>query len=349
MIEDKLGLEDSEYWGDPWRTRKAAQRELMNKGDEGLVLGAPSEVPLNQRQTVPAALIRVSKLTSVRRIPSAPCLILAASDLQTYELRAGLALPPAPPTATKTRGSGKKDSFSNDTTAMVSEGHTLDLAARLGIPTVRGEHVVTAILLDKVSNQCRVKVVESAGYQDPAVDEFVKEFRASKLKPEEVSPPAGTPLPNYQADDDSLDVPTEVGFALSLSRVQAFDPEEAECVLRGSYRLPIQPQHATKTEEGEESPEDTSRVPISLLLTGSADPTPIVLKLVVPSFEPLESDGDQQLATGHFALDLCQMTNLMVTPQTYFVYAFSGEVQSRPVQTAFVRLPVEELESVESG
>jgi hypothetical protein len=270
MIEDKLALQDEEYWGDPWRTRRAVQRPLMQKGQDGLVLGAPSSVPLNQRQSLPVALIRVCKLTTVSKVRSRPTLILTAMDMGSYELRAGLALPPGgPPVAAKKRGKPPgKDSFSDDDSAMVGEGHTVDLAARLGVPVTRGEHVVTAILLDQVSNRCRMKVVESAGYEDPVADAFVAEFRASKLKPQPIYPRPGGRLPSYRLLDASPVIPAEAGITLVLPRVQAFDPEETECVLRGSFRLPIQPQHVVQPEEGEEPPEDTARVPITLILTG---------------------------------------------------------------------------------
>ena len=56
MNEDKFGLKDEEYWSDPWRTRKAVQRPLMQKNQEGLLLGTPTIVPLNQYQSFPVAL-----------------------------------------------------------------------------------------------------------------------------------------------------------------------------------------------------------------------------------------------------------------------------------------------------
>ena len=94
---------------------------------------------------------------------------------------------------------------------------------------------------------------------------------------------------------------------------------------------------------------ETARVPVSLLLTGSAEPTPQILKLTVPSYTPLESAGGHTIATGYFSLDLCRIANLLVTPQTYFIYAFSGEVMTSAVPTAFVRLPEEDMEAAESS
>src|SRR5580700_1426535 len=150
MTEDKFDLRDDEYWSDPWRTRKTIQRPMMQKNQEGLVLGAPAIVPLNQRQNFPVALLRVGKLTTLGKIPSRPNVIITAMDLSTGELRARLALPdvgrPSNGTASQKPPAGR-DSFSADATAMVGEGHTIDLASRLQLPAARGEHLVTAILL----------------------------------------------------------------------------------------------------------------------------------------------------------------------------------------------------------
>ena len=93
MIEDKFGLEDEEYWADPWRTRKALQRPLMQKGEEGMVLGAPGRVALNLHRDFPVALIRVARLTTFPKIPSRDTVIITALELGTNELRARLALP----------------------------------------------------------------------------------------------------------------------------------------------------------------------------------------------------------------------------------------------------------------
>jgi len=352
MNEDKFGLKDEEYWSDPWRTRKAIQRPLMQKNQEGLLLGAPTIVPLNQYQSFPVALLRVCRLTTLSKIPSRPNVIIAAMDLFTGELRAQLALPDGsrrPSNGTSPRSAGpaaSRDSFSDDDTAMIGEGHLIDLATRLQLPAMRGEYLVSAILLDKVSNRCRMKVVESAGYDDPAVDDFIREYRASRRKPPTVFPEPGDPLPFYQRQEDSPAIPADIGIALSVTRVSVFSPR-TRCVVTGSYRLRIQPQHVVKPVAGGVA-QETARVPVSLLITGSADPAPRVLKLVVPSYEPLKSAGNETVAAGYFSLDLCRLTNLLVTPQTFFIYAFSAEVMTAAVPAAFVRLPEEDVDAVQS-
>lgn len=389
MVEDKFGLRDEEYWSDPWRNRSALQRPLMQKSQEGLVLGAPGNVALNQYRSFPVALIRVAKLTTIAKIPSRPTLIIAAVNLNTYELRARLALPDIwrPVRAAEAAGaSAGRDSFSGDDSAMLSEGHTIDLATRLSLPAVRGEYLLTAILLDQVSNRCRMKLRDSAGYDDPAVDDFVREYLASRQMRPPLFPAAALPLPSYQHQEGSPPVPEQPDISLSVTRVSVFAPG-ARCIVKGSFRLPIQPHHvvepvaqaaeiasvheqapgaavpqapvagftASVADQAVDAaaaapgaaaavpaPVETARIPITLLLTGSADPRPQLVKLVVPSYAPLETLDGRTLAVGHFSFDLCRHADLMITPQTHFIYAFSGEVMTPAVPAAFVRLPEEE-------
>jgi hypothetical protein len=368
VIEDRFGLEDEEYWSDIWRTRRTVQRPLMQSGTEGLMLGAPPHAPMDQHEDLPVALLRVCKPASAARLPTHAYVVLAAVDLATWELRARLALPPRPAPPAPPSASGAPpapDSFSGDDTAMLSEGHTVDLAALLELPEARREYLVTAILLDQVSNRVSTKRVESAGYQDDAVDSYLGELLAARMKPPEVHPPAGDPLPVYAANEQSPPLPGRAGVALVVPRVSAFGPEE-ECVVRGSFRLEIRAQHRSRPKDAAgpdrqpqaapapeaqaaPGPEETARVPISLLLIGSADPNPLVVRLVVPCTEPVQVEGERPIAIGYFAFDLAKIPGVKISPQTYFIYAFAGEAMTGPIPAAFVRLPVEDAERATSS
>lgn len=345
MIEDRFGIKDEEYWFDPWPNRKVVQRALMQKGEEGLVLGAPASVALSLHADFPAAFIRVAKLTTFAKIPSRESVIIAAMEPNSNQLYARLALPwsPARPAAPAAGNPpAGRDSFSGDDSAMMSEGHTLDLAAWLGLPRARGEYLLSAILRDTVSNRCRMKLADSAGFDDPAVDDFVREYRASKLKPREVFPPAADPLTSYRRQENSPALPDEPGIALSVPRVQLFS-SKTRCMVSGSFRLPIQAQRpgAPDLEAGApaNAPVETARVPIALLITGSTDATPQIVNLVIPSYEPVKTAAGRQQAVGHFSFDLCRIARLLTTPQTFFIYAFAGEVMTPAIPCAFVRLP----------
>ena len=348
MIEDRFGLNNDEYWSDPWRKRRLVQRPFMQKGEEGLLLGTPGVVALNEHADFPAAIIRVCKLTTVARVPSRSSLIITAMDLDTWTLRAQLALP-AGGRATRRAPLGEpaRDSFSGDDSAMISEGHTVNLAAHLGLPASRRSYLVNAILLDQVSNRSRMKVVESAGFEDAEVDVFLREFLASRAKPLPVFPAVGDPVPDYGSQKSSPEVPDETGLTLIAARVSAFSPGE-RCIVRGSFRLPILAQHRIKIGDDWHPPiaipEEVARVPISLLVTGSVDAQPQVFRLVVPCYEPLMEREGETLAVGQFAIDLCALPGVRISPQTYFLYGFAGEVMTPAVPAAFVQLPADALE-----
>src|SRR5437763_3030840 len=129
-IENVFGISDEEFWSDPWRTRKAVQRPLLQKNQDGLLLGTPCTVALNQHSTFPAALIRVAGPATLGKIPSRPSMVITAFDLGTNELRAQLALSDTRrlrANSAPVKSAGGKDSFSEDASAMMSEGHSIDL------------------------------------------------------------------------------------------------------------------------------------------------------------------------------------------------------------------------------
>ena len=137
-------------------------------------------------------------------------------------------------------------------------------------------------------------------------------------------------------------MPGELGINMMVKRVNLMSA--GECVLSASFRLPVEapfvmPGNSDAAQATSSSKRQTAIVPITLLLTGSVDRSPQVIRLRVPSYTPVTTEGAQTVATGHFTLDLWQMANLGVTPQTFFIYAFSGPLMIGPVPTAFVSLP----------
>ncbi len=346
-----LNLADDAYWTDPWQTRKAVQRSLMQSGDEGFLIGAPSAVPLDRRDRFPVAVLYARKLNGGRGVNFRASAIITAMDLHTHALHAAPAFGSRNRTSSPTAAGGasaKKapaDSFSNDDTAMVCEGHTIDLAKRLNIPHQRGEYIVHLVCLDQVSNGCPMKLVESAVYQDPAVDAYIAEQLESQPTPTRPVPTPGTPVPCYDARDNSPKIPAAAGIAMDIDRVTPID-EATSCIVRGSYRLPVRPQHIL--DHDDDSPSQavgdysswTAMVPITLLLTGTVNAAPVTISLLVPTSHDLVPAGDGVHVTGHFAVDLCRLADLASTPQTYFVYAFSGPVMSGPTPAAFVEMPV---------
>ncbi len=333
-LDLRLGLEDAAFWTDPWRTRKVLQRALMAGKEEAFVIDLPEKVPLDARDSIPLAVVRVSKVGA--ESPFVRSSVLTALNLYTGELSAALAFDP-PATSGGPAGVGGADD------AMIGEGHLIDLAKRLRLPLLRGDYLVTLLVMDKVSARRRVRVVESSAFEDPAVEAFLRSQVAARgERPRPFPEPGSDPrsiLPLYEALDESPPLPAQPGVALSIERVNLLPA--SECVVFGSYRLPVEARHVTpastlKTEPGA----PTAVIPITLLLTGSVDAAPRLARLQVPCKQPLVEVDGQAVATGHFAVDLAKLVRLGLTPQTYFVYAFAGGTLSGPVLTAFVRVPL---------
>lgn len=356
MIADLFALEDESYWSDPWANRKAIQRPLMQSGRESFIIGAPKVVALDRHRTLPLAILRVRKAQGGSPADFRAMAVVAAWDFQSHRLNARLAFPRAAsgasafsPSGSRSAASGsagsaggKGDSFSGDASAMIGEASTLDLASRLQLPPASGEYVVSLLCLNEVSNSCRMRVIDSAAFQDEEAEAFLRAYREEQLGPPRIHPEAGAGSTSYHPDSKSPEIPEEIGIALSVQRVTVIRADRP-CLVHGSFRLPVPRALPTVASgpkphpgTGPQTSDPTAIVPIALLLTGSVDPTPLVLNLNVPSYAPLEGSGDEAIATGHFTLDLGAHAPLVHTVQTCFLYAFSGEIMSGPALAAFV-------------
>jgi hypothetical protein len=348
--EDIFGLEDKDYWSDPWRTRRSVQRQMMESGADAFVIGAPRLVALSEHSTLPLAILRVCNPKVATSIPTKGIAIVTAVDLNTRELRARLAFDPEPESAAPYLGdgSGKPDTFANDPTAMRSDALTVDLAQRLHIPMLHGEHLLSVIMRERVSNRCRMKLVESTSYEDPEVDKFVSEFQSRQDGPLGITPQPRPAIASYEAHPRSPEIPKEPGVTLAVERVSVLTAAP-RCLVFGSYRLPVRsrdrvqmlsvPEQAITPNGAAIVESGGALVRISLLLTGSVDTAPQILSMKVPS--RMVTPGENPLADGHFALDLCKLLKFSGRPQTYFVYAFSGEVMAGPCLAAFVNVPAD--------
>ncbi|HKP98198.1 MAG TPA: hypothetical protein VJ385_20880, partial [Fibrobacteria bacterium] len=124
MIKDAFALEDEAYWTDPWANRKAMQRPLMQRGEEGFLIGAPKVVALDRHKSLPLAILRVRKAQGGSPVDFRAAAVVAVWDGNARRLRARLAFPKpasAPAPEPSAAPGGKGDSFSGDATAMQSE------------------------------------------------------------------------------------------------------------------------------------------------------------------------------------------------------------------------------------
>ncbi len=212
------------------------------------------------------------------------------------------------------------------------------------IPWERGTYEARVVIRDQVSNAVRSSIQDPPpAYGDPEVAKFLASQRAPAGLPKPVAPTPGDPLPSYAKRDDSPAVPAKAGIAFEVPRIVVLDAG-VTANLRMSIRLPVvRGDHvppAPPPEPGARPrpPRPTAILPVHLLLTGSEEPEPLLLTLRIPTWTPLDPAQDGQEATGHATLDLFQLYKPLreAKPQTFFVYALSGEAFTGPVLMALV-------------
>lgn len=351
-----LGMKDEAFWEDPHGEDEAVQTRLIDDGFQGLLVDAPARLPIARRQTLPLVGVHAVSLRETHTLDLRRAAIAVAVKLETNEVWADLAFEPRdrPP-----EGAGliAPDPPLED----VPEGCTLvsfdaDLRARLRLPWEPGTLLVGLIVRERTSNRVTTKL-ESAppAFRDPAVAAF-KATHERALYPQPIWPQAvpGRPLPSYRARKDSPPVPEAVGIALAVERLIPERPG-ADVLLRGSFRLPVLERERVKPREGAPvsddprarragevwqdpgDPDATAVIPITIVATGARRPAPLVLRLQVPSHDPIDPAAKAPVVTGHFAVELRgQGGGDELAAQTSFIYALSGQVLAGPAVVALV-------------
>jgi hypothetical protein len=330
MASNAFGLEDRDFWGDPFEREEDDSAEMPPLG---LVIAAPSFVPMLERQTLPLLARYTSNAIDLVGATFGQTAIVVAVDVQRNALFAAYATDHGDriwPTIDPAKMPSPDE--------MESSRHIVELRDRLEVPWQHAEYLVTVILRGKVSNRARVVVAtKPPGTEDPAVREFLESKRA-QIGPAPVWPPATTPMVSYERTPASPPLPDAEGIALAVERVVVLR-EGSRLMLHGSFRLRIDredivPPSPTHMEPGVRRP--AAIVAIHLVLTGSEDAFPIVLRLRAPSYDPIPASEARPTVTGFFAFDIASVTRLQDFPQTFFLYAFSREVMTGPVMMATV-------------
>lgn len=289
-----------------------------------LVLDAPRRVALGTRETLPAVAARIGSSAELLAFDLGSRGLLVAIDQLSGELRWGvLGREDAPPPTLKP---GVKPAPGREAESIVLEArHKLRLPWRSGV--VR----LYALAREHLSEACEVRL-EADGFDDPEVARFVAERRQASA-PDRVSPFANARRPRYQALADSPPLPEGLGVAFSVPRVQLIE-ETRELRLYGSFRLEAHELDRARTEVEVRGlppgPQPSAVLPITLLVVGSRSKTPTILRLRVPSFDPLPAGVAGARVSGYFELDLQRGTTLGGAPETLFVYAFARGVASGP-------------------
>ena len=338
MAEQGFGLEAGEFWSDPFRTDLQVTRQLRRQGFSGVRLDAPPLVPVDQRQTLPVLALHFGTYKDVSETRYETNAVITAVDLDNNFVHAARAFAPDLEPAPKPSGPAGRppEGFS-------SKMYLVELRELYGLSWHPATYLVTMVMRERISNRVEVKLGRSpSAFRDVAVEDFLRMKRA-EMEPT-VYPAPGRPIPSYAPGDGVPAAPEEVGIRLDADRVTVLT-KDARCILRGSYRLPVLPQETMnrpRTSLNGGSKLMTAAPAITLLVTGTDGASPALLRLNVPSSDPVEPGAEAPTVTGSFTIDLLQLRGMPREPQTYLLYAFSGRVLEGPASFALVspqRLP----------
>lgn len=299
MPQGILKLADEEFWSAPWKTRDAAEDAQGQK--DALLVDAPGRVPLKERETLPLLALRIGKTADELAMPFEKFAIAVASDAASGRTYANLAV--APPRE-QVEESGPVEV---DESSRVSLAYAVDLRKRLQLPWRPSRLSVSLILREQISEPLEV---ELAGDARPAGEEQLPPVTG-------VLEPEGAP-----------EVPAKPGLALAAPRV--FDTRTAGPLkLTGAYRLPAFARVKPDKKSKEKLP--AALVPITLVVTASRSPAPLVWTMTLPC-----DKLDGEMAAGQFAVDLDDGGNIRLPDRTFFVYAFAGAHRFGPLPIAMI-------------
>lgn len=333
MSQGPFGLEDEGFWTAPLTDADSVMDARCASGLMGIAIDAPAVAALDRHDTVPligCTLLTLREEMSLRFKDTSIVVAVREED--------GAVL------ASVTQRPGRRTLGSFDPPEPVDPGEgrsfgtfELDLRERLFLPATRASYLVTVLARDRVSNRVRILVQPPSGAkEDPAALALARRRLEAGPPSPFPAPSADRDLPSYARRAESPPLPDGPGIALAVDRVFLMEGD-APLVLRGSFRLPVREhERIARPIFGE----PTAVVPITLVLAGADDPGPFVLPLSVESHAPIDENG---LTTGWFALDLLALRGMPRIAQTYFAYAFAGEVLSSPVPVAIVTQNMIEL------
>lgn len=342
----ELGLEDADYWNDPQKTSRQIGKQLKAAGFHGVVLGAPSVVELDRRQTLPVLAVQHGTVAQVWAGEYQRIGILVMVDPDRHELTATQPLRPENPDPGEVALDPSQAPQGYSTLSWVIDARAQGVAWR------PSRLVFTAILRDQVSAPVITRLVPGPGaYSDEAVEELVRSEQrqspAPAISPALRAEDSDADLPSYEAHDGTPPVPERIGLRLAADRVVTLR-SGAKAAVRGSFRLPVSPRHLVTSEQRYQlvdakgrpgpalDPQPTAVLPVHLVIVGADDPGPSVVTLGVPSFDRIDGAGGSPVATGRFNIDLLALPGAPRRAQTYFVYAYAGQENAGPAPLALV-------------
>lgn len=306
---------------------------LRSKGFKGILLIAPPKVNLDSASQLPLVGFDAYRSSDRIGVSLKYNAVLVATHLESGETVADSLHEVHPEARPPKRAAG---------TAIADVMGRFTASARERIPKLPwkpGTLSLVVLLSDKRSNQARVALLSdkspvnggASGSRLAPVFPAVSDGRAV----------GATAYANYKAESGSPALPAEAGIAISARREFTYKAGE-KCLLHGSFRLPVLPSQGVPrdpngkalAEVGDKSA--TAVVPISLVVVGDQMVGAIVFPLKVPTYDSIDLSPDATVATGHFNIDLFAMKEMPKTPQTYTIWAFSGNTIGGPVSVNFV-------------
>jgi len=317
-----LGLKGEEFWSEPWKTINDVQMKMIGGRKSGLIVDAPEAVDLVAHDDTPLLIFQSGSAQELASPPLENLAVLVASRVSDRETYVNSAMKHVPSPQAKPSTTWRGRTFQ------------LNLRERLSFPWEPGTFSVRILMRDQSSVALPLELVQSGRYDDPEVKKFMLQFMPP---PEPVSPPPGHPFPSYDADESTPAIAKgeEQGIALAVERVIVTTPGRP-ALLRGSFALKVRrteivpPPDPKLPRSNERRP--TAILPITLVASGTRDAQPAMLKVRVPSYDEATEDA---VVTGAFAIDLLDL-GLPSREQTYFIWAFAGDVASTPAVLALL-------------
>jgi hypothetical protein len=330
-----LGWADGKFWSNDSTLEEQAIAPFEDSEMVGLFLDGPRKAPLRQHDSIPLVAIRASSIRDNAVLSLQQRGVLLSTRVEGNETLASLAFRqpnklrrPTPERDPNTLPEGRAVKL-----------YRLNLGEQIPEVAERSATWATTLLLfNQRSNRVvtRVDAKPIKGSQGP-------EMRTAKVPP---TPTRAADDTTYRVRPDSPALPGGRAIALaSASEVQRGPGRSWQ--LRGSFLLPAlardvaqassqAPEPAGRKagetrQKAEAAPTPAATLPVTIVLTGDSDATPILLPLHVPVYQPLVKGKGEQLARGYFGVDLLALLGDQLAPQSYAVWAVSRQQLSEPV------------------
>ena len=322
-----LGWSDAKFWAESAELDDKAIERFEDSRLDGLLLDGPKRALLRQHRGAPLVAIRGASLRENSTISLEERGVLVTSRLEGDETLASRAYRQP----TKSRQPNKRsDPEPEEDPASLPEGravHLFHFVLTDQIPEVAshsGTWSTVLLLFDKRSNPVVTEVEAKPGRKSQTAGQSAELSRIHARIQAADHP--------YRARPDSPALTGNQSIVLASGN-KIEQASGRVWLLRGSFLLPALPHDVVGELPGHDVGDATTRavLPVTIVLTGDHDATPILVPLHVPIDRPLEGAQGQQLARGHFAVDLLALVGDHLAPQTYAVWAMSRQQVSEPI------------------